>query len=92
MKRWFINRLQSQESLITLDGTRIETSTSKSLSRPKSLTRHTKKPNQLPEIELIMGACSVKYQLHPSDLMCVAITKRDWNKMQEHQIIENALA
>ena len=63
MDRWFINRLQRQETLITLDGKRIETSTSKSLSRPKSFAGHTKKPNQLPKIELTMGACSVKYQL-----------------------------
>ena len=92
MKRWFINRLQSEESLTTLDGQRITPLTSKSLHRPKSLSRHTKKPNLLPEIELTLGSCKVRYQLQRTDLKHLAITKRDWNHMNEHQIVENALA
>ena len=93
MKRWFINRLESEESLTTLDGQRFRTLTSKSLHRPKSLSRHRKKPNLLPEIELTLGSFKGMYQLQLTDLKhYLAITKRDWNHMNEHQIVENALA
>ena len=48
MKRWFINRLQSEESLTTLDGQSIKISISKCLPRPKGLSRHTKNSNLIP--------------------------------------------
>ena len=64
MKSWFINRLKSEESLLTLDGQRVKAPASKSVPKPKAFTRRTKKPNLLPEVELTLGSCKIVYQLN----------------------------
>ena len=91
MKGRFIKQLQAPKSLVTLDGQRVKIPSNFRKARPRSYSRNARR-NQLPEVDLRLGTHEIKYQLQLSDLKHMAITKQDWEKMQEHQIVENALA